>query len=154
MTKQVHRWVKHLKLKGSVLDVGSLDVNGCVRDLFTGQEYTGVDKQPGPNVDLVMDAHDLYFSDNSFDNVISLEMLEHDLHFWKSLAEMYRVLKPGGVMAITARGNGFHYHNPPDYYRFTEEAMQALFEGMALWPVRTWTEKGGKGVFADGVKHG
>jgi len=37
------------------------------------------------------------FSDSSFDNLICNAMLEHDHHFWMTLAEIRRVLRPGGL---------------------------------------------------------
>ena len=38
-----------------VLDVGSYNVNGCYRNIFTdkGYEYKGLDMEDGPNVDVV-----------------------------------------------------------------------------------------------------
>jgi SAM-dependent methyltransferase len=40
------------------------------------------------------------FADESFDTVLCNAMLEHDPWFWKSLAEMRRVLKPGGLAVV------------------------------------------------------
>lgn len=39
-----------------IVDVGSLDVNGCYRELFSAPnwEYVGIDVTPGPNVDVVV----------------------------------------------------------------------------------------------------
>jgi len=37
---------------GRILDVGSRDINGTVRPLFTG-EYIGLDMQEGENVDVL-----------------------------------------------------------------------------------------------------
>jgi hypothetical protein len=34
MTKEVYEFVKGLGLSGKVLDVGCMDINGSVRDLF------------------------------------------------------------------------------------------------------------------------
>ena len=36
----------------NVLEVGSLDINGSVRELFKNCRYVGVDLQLGPGVDL------------------------------------------------------------------------------------------------------
>ena len=44
------------------------------------------------------------FEDASFDLVLCNSMLEHDLFFWKTISEMRRVLKPGGVMIIGVPG--------------------------------------------------
>ena len=64
----------------SVLDIGSLDVNGNNRYLFTNYKYVGVDIGPGKNVDVVSRGHE-YKSDTLFDIVISSECFEHD-EFW------------------------------------------------------------------------
>lgn len=118
---------EHKLASGSVLEVGSYDVNGSVRALFGG-EYVGVDMREGPGVDKVAKASALPFDDDTFDTVVSTEMLEHDPTFWLSLPEMARVLKPGGYLLITARGNGFPTHDfPADYWRFSPEAFSFLF---------------------------
>lgn len=44
------------------------------------------------------------FPDASFDIVISSSTLEHDTYFWKTLSEVRRILKSGGVFAVLAPG--------------------------------------------------
>lgn len=44
------------------------------------------------------------FGDGQFGCVLSNSMLEHDGRFWRSLAEMRRVLAPGGLMVIGVPG--------------------------------------------------
>jgi SAM-dependent methyltransferase len=115
-----------------VLEVGSRDINGTVRRLFQGvRQYTGIDAIGGPGVDRVLDAHRLgeAFPENQFDVVVSTEMLEHDSAFWRSVEQMGRVLRPGGFMLLTARGNGFWIHDyPHDYWRFLPDSFRQLFE--------------------------
>ena len=50
------------------------------------------------------DASALPFADNSFDTVIAMHMLYHVPDQAKAIAEMHRVLKPGGTLAITTNG--------------------------------------------------
>lgn len=124
---------------GRVLEVGSYDENGSVRRLFAGCQFVGIDMRQGPGVDLVMTSHNIDFPDESFDVVISTEMLEHDPFFWVSMAEMGRVLKPGGLLLITARGNGFKLHAyPDDYWRFMPSSFALLLKlaGCAVLDVR------------------
>ena len=129
MTPDVKAFVANLRLTGSVLEVGSYDVNGNVRGLFP--EYLGLDMREGPNVDIVAEAAHLPFISGVFDNVLCLEMIEHDKTFWLSIAEMKRVLKSGGALVITVPSYGFPKHDyPSDYYRFSDAAIAELLSDM------------------------
>ncbi len=156
MHGSVYTWIaeqvgKH-SLEGKVLDVGSLDVNGTVRDLF-GDDYTGVDFRDGPNVDQVMNAHKLKFPASTFDIVVSTELLEHDDEFWTSLKEMGRVLKKGGHLILTTRGNGFKLHShPDDYWRFMPSARARLLELAKCDPIDLALDPQAPGIFAYGIK--
>lgn len=83
-----------------VLEVGSLDLNGSVRQFFDSCAYTGLDIGEGKGVDLVCPIHE-YKNPNAFDVVISTEMLEHDIHWQESLIQMYENLRSGGLLIIT-----------------------------------------------------
>jgi SAM-dependent methyltransferase len=48
----------------------------------------------------------LPFEDDSFDTVIAMHMLYHVADPAKGIAEMYRVLRPDGVLAVTTNGAG------------------------------------------------
>lgn len=86
-----------------VIDFGSLNVNGSLKDLFTNSNYIGVDIVNGDNVDIVSKAHE-YKEGNNFDATISGEMLEHD-EFWRdSLLNMYNLTRKGGLIAISCAG--------------------------------------------------
>ena len=91
-----------------VLDVGSMDFNGGVKDLFTDSDYLGIDNHEGPNVDWVIPLHHLDTvasgKVNTFDTVISCEMLEHDYYWERSLKKMYNLTKPQGLFLFTCAG--------------------------------------------------
>jgi hypothetical protein len=93
------------------------------------------------------------FADASFDTVVSNSTLEHDPRFWRSLAEIRRVLRPGGLFVVGVPGylpgsvrldrpDGSSVvdfatpvlatHNfPGDFYRFSVQAMdEVLMEEM------------------------
>lgn len=141
-----------------VLEVGSRNVNGSVRPLFQGvASYTGVDFIDGPGVDMVLDAHHLTsaFSAGSFDVVVSTETLEHDSAFWTSVEMMGNVLRSGGFLLLTARGNGFWIHGyPHDYYRFLPESFPPLlaYAGCDVLEVTEDWYPGHTGVFGLGRK--
>lgn len=118
------------KNKLKVLDVGSYDVNGNYRVIFEsiGSQYTGLDMENGPNVDIV--PKDAYIWDeienDTYDVVISGQALEHIEFFWKTMENMVRVTKKGGIICIIAP-NGFSEHRyPVDCWRFFTDGMIAL----------------------------
>lgn len=140
-------------LPWSVLEVGSLDVNGSVRGFFAPDAYTGLDMRAGPGVDIVGTADALPFESDSFDVVVSTEMLEHDPSPWLSLAEMGRVLKPGGHLLLTTRGNGFGEHlEPDDFWRFMPGSRRRLLELAECDPVAMELDPQVPGVFVHGVR--
>jgi hypothetical protein len=67
-----------------ILEVGSREVTGKskARQGFSNAEYVGFDFYPGPNVDVVGDAHQLskYFGDQKFDIIYSSAVFEHGYH--------------------------------------------------------------------------
>jgi hypothetical protein len=117
-----------------VLEVGSYNVNGSARDWltpFAPAEYLGVDLVPQSwYVDLILDAPSLveHFGPESFDVVISTEMLEHCSDPLNSIRAMVDALRPGGLLLLTTRGPGFPYHCPPDRWRFTCDDFRCLAE--------------------------
>ncbi|WP_083494632.1 methyltransferase domain-containing protein [Pyrodictium occultum] len=117
-----------------VLEVGSRYVNGSVRPLiekyFQPKEYIGVDIEPGKFVDLVLPAERLleYFGPESFDVVISTELLEHVVDWRLVVNNMKGVLKRGGYIYITTRSRSFPYHAYPyDFWRYEIEDMKRIF---------------------------
>lgn len=139
-----------------ILEVGSYNVNGSVRTLFDQTNYLGVDIEPGPGVDRVMSAHDLSWSIYPrylpFDLVVSTEMLEHDRRPWVSLKEMWMVLKLGGLLLVTARGNGFGDHNPPDRFRFMEQGFHDIIEDAGFEVLEVTADPQAQGWFGVGRK--
>lgn len=145
---------KHRLREKTCLDVGSYDVNGSVRGLFNGS-YTGVDMRAGPNVDHVVNAHDLvpFFGSGVFDVVVCCEMLEHDPAFWMSMRQMGAVLRPGGRLILTTRGLNFPLHEyPDDLWRFTPSAGHVLAELAGLDKVEVKDDPQASGIFLTGVK--
>ena len=122
-----------------VLEVGSriagLGGGEEIRTYFgDATEYIGSDMEGGPNVDIVVNGHDLVkeFGENSFDMVLCLDTLEHDDAFWLTAEQMRRVVKPGGWMIICTPGPHCPEHNHPgDYWRFMPQSMQQLFGNFA-----------------------
>lgn len=121
-----------------VWEIGSLNVNGSVRDYFTDCNYTGIDLIPGEGVDKV--AHARTWTFTNYDVVISTEALEHDQYWDETLRTMYRALMPGGLMIFTCAGpereeHGTNRSKPEDspatndyYGNISIEMIQDVFD--------------------------
>jgi SAM-dependent methyltransferase len=92
------------------------------------------------------------FEDAMFDLVVCNATLELDKFFWLSIAEMRRVLAPGGLLIIGTPGytempqrdhgratHTYRVHYRFDYYRFSEQAFHEVFfvgmEDVAVRPI-------------------
>jgi SAM-dependent methyltransferase len=123
-----------------VLEAGSRDVNGSLRDLsIDAKEYIGIDIQEGPGVDMVLDAREMIqkFGPVSFDVVICTETLEH-VQDWRRVVEsMKNILKVDGFIYLTAPAPGFPKHNyPGDFWRFTCRDFLNMFADFAVCDCR------------------
>ena len=150
----------------SVVDFGSLDINGSNRDLFRGGEYVGIDIGAGRNVDVVCRAHE-YCPARPVDVVISTEMLEHDEHWRKSLRHAHTILREGGLLVFTCakdpRGEHGTARSSPDdapfvkeYYRnLSEEDVRGVFDVTEDFAAYEFGGNNSPGdLYFWGVKHG
>jgi|CXWL01.1.fsa_nt_gi SAM-dependent methyltransferase len=125
---------QHLNLPEPIVEFGSFQVTpGTMSDLrpvFGAKQYIGTDIRPGPGVDRVENLEHLAFADASVGTAILLDTLEHVEDPPRAMAEVYRVLRPGGVAIATSVMDLF-IHNEPDYWRFTPAAFKYLFRPFA-----------------------
>lgn len=117
----------------SVIEVGSLDVNGSLRSVITPFKpitYIGVDICTGPGVDEICDAENLIkkFGIERFDVVVSTELLEHVVNWRKVVSNLKRLLVCGGYLFITTRSKGTKYHGwPYDFWRYEIDDIRQIF---------------------------
>jgi SAM-dependent methyltransferase len=117
------------KIHGKLLDVG------CGRKPYrntyfsTATTYTGVDYLTDrSDPDIVASAVDLPLSDQSFDTVVSTELLEHVSNPLRALQEMYRVLKPGGYLVLTTPMYWPRHEIPHDFFRYPYDGLLHLIK--------------------------
>lgn len=139
-----------------VLEVGSFNMNGSFRSTIRRlkpSEYTGVDVCKGPGVDFLCNAYELveFFGENSFDVIVSTEMLEHVEDWKKVIRNFKKVLRPNGMILITTRSPGFGCHlRPDDFWRYSEDHMRYIFSDMSISKIET--DRSGPGVFVKAYK--
>lgn len=99
--------------------------------LFEGHiaEYIGVDVGNNPKADIsIVPGERLQFEDNSFDFVLSSQVLEHVQDVDQYMGECLRVLKPGGILLLSTHGTWQFHASPYDYNRWTCMGLQYLIE--------------------------
>lgn len=128
-----------------VLEVGSLDINGTVRDFFVASEYVGVDVAPGKGVDVVAQGEDLDYPDDSFDVAVSAECFEHNPEWVATFENMWRMSSKYVIMTCASDGRAEHgtRRSSPgsspltldwDYYRnLNEDDFRAEFDLDAMF---------------------
>lgn len=114
----------------TILDLGSMDVNGSYRELFDRPQwrYIGVDMTAGNNVDIVLQNPYAWreVGTDSIDVLISGQAFEHMEYFWITILEIARILKPGGICCIIAPSSGYEHRYPVDCWRFYPDGFAAL----------------------------
>lgn len=136
----------------SVIEIGSGNVNGTIRDHFKSESYVGVDLAPGAGVDRVGNSEQLDDPDATWEVCCSAEMLEHCVRPWRAVNEMARITCSGGFVLLSARGfdqrgcwepHGF----PVDAYRYSELSMRTLAEDAGLTVLECTADPEGPGWF-------
>lgn len=117
-----HEHIEGMRLAGTVLDVGGgqgfrylelLRIEGVVHSVNINSDVT-----PTFLADL---NQPLPFADASYDHVISFNTLEHVEKDAELLAEMFRILKPGGSFLLTVPFLYRIHGSPWDFHRHTAE---------------------------------
>ena len=127
---------------GKILDVGC--GIGVFEQLLTDLNITGLDssevflaeaKQRSNKKFAPGDAEDLPFEDHEFGAVFSVATIEFLENYQKALKEMYRVLKPGGLVVILIL-------NPhSEYFRMHMQKKDSYFKKMkhkSLRQIKGW----------------
>jgi SAM-dependent methyltransferase len=107
-----------------VLDYGAGE--SPYRDVFArAAEYVQADLPGNPNATVTLNPDGTVpVPDESFDAVLSTQVLEHVPDPAVYLAEAQRVLKPGGRLLLSTHGT-FPYHpDPDDYWRWTANGLR------------------------------
>jgi SAM-dependent methyltransferase len=73
-----------------------------------------------------------FLGEGFYDFVVCTEVLEHVENPFDAVAEMFRILKPGGIVFVSTPFN-LRIHGPlPDCWRFTEHGLKVLFRAFEI----------------------
>lgn len=133
LNSRFHPYIKDFaeSTRGHILDIGC--GTKPHRQWFSGvKSYTGIDINDAGNADVRGTATDLPFQDNSFNSIISTQVLEHVSDPFAFFEEINRVLKAGGDALISTNQMYPLHEIPHDYYRFTRYGLEYLAEEVDL----------------------
>lgn len=123
--KYLQRGVPYLK--GRLLDAGC--GSKPYSDMFECDEYVGMEMSAQFEPDILGDLRDMsMIADESFDSVLSNQVLEHVDDAERVVAEMFRVLRPGGHLCVTVPFIARLHGMPHDYWRFSTSGLRYLLE--------------------------
>lgn len=83
-------------------------------------------------VSVECDAHRLPFKSGVFDVVLFTEVLEHLSYPERALAEIARIMRPGGSLILTVPFLWGTHEAPHDYFRFTEFGLARALDDAGL----------------------
>ena len=127
---------QHQVKSGMILDVGCglkpykslLNASGSA---YYGTDYPLTMKGSygkSTKADFFSESTLLPFNNNTFDTLLSTQMLEHVSDPKKVIQEMGRVLKPGGIMILSAPMTWPLHEEPYDFFRYTLHGLRHLLQ--------------------------
>jgi ubiquinone/menaquinone biosynthesis C-methylase UbiE len=104
---------------------------GC--GLRKAEGVIGLDINPRSDADILCDLNTgiIPFGDNSVDKVLAYDVLEHVEDFIAVVEEIWRILKPGGVLDVSAPFmSSVNYFSDPTHRRaFTSKSFDYFIKG-------------------------
>lgn len=126
----VQRVSAEIPAGSSVLDAGAGEC--AYKKYFTHCDYKAVDLAVGnenwayEHLDYVSALDKLPIPDATFDAVLCTQTLEHLEYPRECVAELSRVLKPGGKLYLTAPMSHPEHQMPYDFFRYTSFGLKSV----------------------------
>lgn len=140
-TSQLARMVTDLRAESTsmgrrprILVVGGGSVGNGLSGLYSDSsvDLISFDIYASPHVQFVGDGHAMALADNSVDGVVVQAVLEHVLEPSRVVAEIWRVLRPGGIVYADTPFLQHVHEGPYDFTRFTDSGHRYLFRQFEL----------------------
>lgn len=143
LARQVRAFARRTEPGMLVLDAGA--GRSPYRGYFDHARYEAADFAQLPMeyapLDYVCELTDIPVEDDRFDRVLFNQVLEHLPEPGRALAELHRVLRPGGLILCSVPLFFAEHQVPHDYFRYTRFALRRLFAEAGFEVVRiSWLE--------------
>lgn len=128
--------VKHISELAEYVTGKTLDV-GCgskpYAHLYSSTEYVGLEIDTPQNraskkAEYFYDGNIFPFADATFDSMVANEVFEHVFNPDQFINEVFRVLKPGGMVLLTLPFVWDEHEQPYDFARYSSFGIKALLE--------------------------
>lgn len=139
MYAAIHNFFEKLSKKENLKNKIAIEIGGSERSIKAILEKFGVNYEVADNFPKI-DIHRLPYADNTFDFLITDQVLEHVEKPWIAVKEIFRVLKPEGISIATGPFMvGDHgWEKCKDYYRYTPDGWRSLFSDFKILEVDGW----------------
>jgi len=141
--KALQRLYKLMASNSSVLEIGAtkspITREASWKLVPTGTQYSVLDlninrvkkafPEMSPDNIYIQDLHECTIPDNTFDVVISIDVLEHVERPWICAEQIQRITKPGGYIFTVVPWSWRYHPCPMDYWRFSPKCLESLFSG-------------------------
>lgn len=117
ITHCIYRHALIVSNSNRILEVGSQDINGAIRDYFpeaSEKQWIGLDIGSGPGVDFTIPGELIQVSNGWADISFSTECFEHTRQWKEILLNMIRATREGGLVILTFAGHGRAAHGTID----------------------------------------
>ena len=116
---------------GKTLDIGcgTRPYENCFRvSQYIGLEINSAEEKALVHADVRYDGYTIPFKDDAFDSVLAFEVLEHIFEPEIFLQEIRRILKPEGMLLLTAPFLWGEHEKPHDFARYSSFGLRFLLE--------------------------
>lgn len=97
------------------------------RSLNSENQYVGIDVGDNPDAEVIIKENDILpLENNSFDVVMSTQVIEHVDNLEQYMKECYRIIKPGGLFLLSAPATWQYHLSPIDVQRWTSYGIKKL----------------------------
>ncbi len=128
LRSEQYKALQRITFMGKVLDLGGTKDAVYHRMINGSGTFLVGNISPASNPDILFDAQKPFPLENeSFDNIVCLNVLEHVYDYKPLLTESYRVLKSSGSMVASTPFMYRLHGSPDDFFRYTPSALKKAF---------------------------